>query len=129
MYSPSELKELTDRAVGSQSRQAYLEGAIDALAEFCLTKPTAWMQFGPFWPNVEALIRDRVDTSAWQTTSDERRLLARYRIADPAIAAATALVYLEREGEYLAPNETAHEIQLPNGEYASYVPGVGIMEY
>lgn len=128
MYSPDDLEEMTELALKGRSPDVYLEQAIDALVEFCLSSPTAWMQFGPYWPVVNNLVSDRVDTSAWEISLDQQRLLLRYRISDPVKAAVAALNYLEREGDYLPPNEAPHTIVLPNGEQALYVPGAGVQE-
>jgi hypothetical protein len=130
LFDALELKALQSQLLQKHSEPEYVAKAVKSIADMVQTGPDVWKRFGPYWPQVQALImRYQPElTQRVQQWGEPPDFLSKYSYGDDMLNAIAALQYLNREGDYLSPVGHPHSIEMPDGSNALYSPGVGIIE-
>ena len=131
LYSLEDLQLAAVDAFGGRSPEAYVSEGVPKLAKWLSADPTnqRWKRFGPYWGVVKELIAKFSPNEITGEWGDVPSYLSRYNYQSDALNLLAALMYLNREGEYVStdPSEP-HTIQLPDGSQALYVPNSGLIE-
>ena len=112
-----------------QTDDRYIAKVLPAIAAM-VERPWAWTHFGPYWPVIQSLIVKYYPQMAAQAKEwgDPPDYLAHYSQGDDMSDCIAALMYLEKDDDYLSPVNQPHSIELQDGRRVLYSPTSGIIE-
>ena len=128
-YDLVDLEEKAKELLRGRSERSYLQQAGKAIAHWLEQNPNRWKNLGPYYPVVRTLL-DRYAPEfdqEWKGAMPVPDYLRSYGYGSELLDCIAALLYLNRDGDYVSNNEE-HSIVLPNGDDALFIPGSGLCE-